>query len=312
MDTTGDADMPHATLLKDMQRFRSLSLIFLYCSFTSYRCSMRRFASASSFLPLTKVRFGGRILYVKRDDQRAIQDEIVTGNKGRKLQHLSRTRPFPNIVASYGGAQSNSMLAIAQLIHSVSPSTPFYYFTKPLPSFLRDRPNGNLAVALQQGMTLVEIDNKTYDELTRFPKISSPFPSLAKELLSHHHQQRQTLSSGQEIATLKQGIAPLSYYWVPQGAAMMEAEVGVQTLVDELVTELSRVETTSTTSTVTATVTGSKKWKIVIASGTGTTAYHHPLPILNLLQPYVSFNSTLIYTSAPHPSTYLFLISSCS
>lgn len=204
-----------------MHRFRSLSLILLY--FGSFRSPRMRFASASSFLPLTKVRFGGRVLHVKRDDQRAIQDEVITGNKGRKLQHLSQTRPFPNIVASYGGAQSNSMLALAQLIHSVSPSTQFYYFTKSLPVFLRDRPNGNLAVALQQGMTLVEIDNKTYDEFKNFPKISSPFPSLVKDLLSHHHH--QPLLSCQEVATFNQALPPLSYYWVPQGAAMMEAEV---------------------------------------------------------------------------------------
>ena len=170
-----------------------------------------RFASALSSNVLTKVRFGGRVLYIKRDDQRAIQDTVIKGNKSRKLYHLSQTRPFPHIVASYGGAQSNSMLALAQLISTVSPSTQFYYFTKPLPKFLRDRPNGNLAVALQKGMTLVEIDNQTYDELTRFPKISTPFPSLVKELLPHQHQ--QSFSSNQDQS-------PLSYYWVPQGKSM--------------------------------------------------------------------------------------------
>ena len=45
---------------------------------------------------------------------------------------------------------------------------------------------------------------------------------------------------------------------------MVEAEVGVQTLIDELVAELSLIETT--------TATASKKWKILIASGTGTMA----------------------------------------
>ena len=174
----------------------------IICSFFSLWLSLflvfflgerMRFASALSSNVLTKVRFGGRVLYIKRDDQRAIQDTVIKGNKSRKLYHLSQTRPFPHIVASYGGAQSNSMLALAQLISTVSPSTQFYYFTKPLPKFLRDRPNGNLAVALQKGMTLVEIDNQTYDELP--------------------HQHQQSFSSNQDQS-------PLSYYWVPQGKSM--------------------------------------------------------------------------------------------
>ena len=56
----------------------------------------------------------------------------------------------------------------------------------------------------------------------------------------------------------------------------MEAEVGVQTLIDELVTQLSLIETT----------TAKKKWKIVIASGTGMTNLW-PNPYLILPNPSI-------------------------
>ena len=192
-----------------MQRFRWQTLFL--CTFIDL--GMRLTSSSSNIL--TKVRFSGRILYIKRDDQHTIKDTAVTGNKSRKLYQLSQTQPFPNIIASYGGAQSNSMLALAQLIRSVSPSSQFYYFTKTLPKFLRDRPNGNLAVALQQGMILVEIDNKTYDEFTHFPKVSTPFPSLVKELLPH--QPHQSFLTASVAAKSHQDQSTVSYYWVPQG-----------------------------------------------------------------------------------------------
>lgn len=103
---------------------------------------------------VTKHVFAGKSLYVKRDDENCIDgiQVSISGNKSRKLQFLSRKRPFPTIVASYGGSQSNSMLAIAKVVAAASTHSTFYYLMKPLPKFLKSSPNGNLKAALDLGM----------------------------------------------------------------------------------------------------------------------------------------------------------------
>lgn len=52
---------------------------------------------------------------------------------------------------SIGGVQSNSMLAIAKIVAQHAGSH-FYYFTKPIPKFLKNKPTGNYATALSLGM----------------------------------------------------------------------------------------------------------------------------------------------------------------
>lgn len=106
---------------------------------------------------VTKHVFAGKCLFVKRDDENCINgiQVSVSGNKSRKLLCLSRKRPFPTIVASYGGSQSNSMLAIAKVVAAASTHSTFYYFLKPLPNFLKSSPNGNLKAALDLGMQVI-------------------------------------------------------------------------------------------------------------------------------------------------------------
>lgn len=117
--------------------------------------------TSSTLIPMRKVgsrvskhNFAGRPFYIKRDDENCIKgiQDSVSGNKSRKLLYLSSRMPFPKIIASYGGSQSNSMLAIAKVTAASSENSSFFYFLKPLPKFLRNAPTGNLKAALDLGM----------------------------------------------------------------------------------------------------------------------------------------------------------------
>lgn len=110
---------------------------------------------------ISKHTFAGRTFFVKRDDENSIEgiQDSVNGNKSRKLLWLSKKQPFPTFIASYGGSQSNSMLAIAKIVAASSGASSasrggstFFYFTKPLPKFLKSAPSGNLKAALAAGM----------------------------------------------------------------------------------------------------------------------------------------------------------------
>jgi hypothetical protein len=61
---------------------------------------------------VTKHIFAGKTLFIKRDDENLLKgfNNIINGNKSRKLLHLTRIKPFPKVTVSYGGPQSNSML----------------------------------------------------------------------------------------------------------------------------------------------------------------------------------------------------------
>ncbi len=102
----------------------------------------------------------GRSFYVKRDD---LIDPYLGGNKYRKLFELLRTpsERYDRLV-SYGGAQSNAMLAMAALARRKGWS--FDYYVKTLPEWLKHAPTGNLAHALSLGMRLYEVPHECFDE----------------------------------------------------------------------------------------------------------------------------------------------------
>jgi len=65
--------------------------------------------------PISKISLDGRVFYVKRDD---LIDPFLAGNKYRKLYTLLQTPPNKlTKVISYGGTQSNAMLAIAACVN---------------------------------------------------------------------------------------------------------------------------------------------------------------------------------------------------
>ncbi|HEY9203027.1 MAG TPA: 1-aminocyclopropane-1-carboxylate deaminase, partial [Sulfurimonas sp.] len=68
------------------------------------------------YSPISELYVDGRRFYVKRDD---LIDPFLAGNKYRKLYTLLQT-PSQKLktVISYGGTQSNAMLAIAAMCKS--------------------------------------------------------------------------------------------------------------------------------------------------------------------------------------------------
>jgi len=61
-----------------------------------------------------------RMVYIKRDDLLRLPNSSVSGNKARKMLALNQLpiQQFPQVIVSYGGAQSNAMLALAAIVHS--------------------------------------------------------------------------------------------------------------------------------------------------------------------------------------------------
>lgn len=106
---------------------------------------------------ISKINLDGRSFYVKRDD---LIDPYLAGNKYRKLYTLLQTlsRKYHTII-SYGGTQSNAMLAIAAICNKKS--WKFIYYSKPVNMMEED---GNLFAAKALGMIHKEIEYDYYKE----------------------------------------------------------------------------------------------------------------------------------------------------
>ncbi len=142
-------------------------------------------------------RFRGRTFYIKRDDQ---IDPLLSGNKYRKLFSLIKTPSSAyHTICSYGGTQSNAMLSLAALCHQKG--WQFEYTCKTVPSRLKEQPTGNLKMALELGMKLIEVTPDDY--------------SKAVEALNHRSFPSDTL-------------------FVRQGGADPLAKAGVEVLADEI------------------------------------------------------------------------------
>ncbi len=102
---------------------------------------------------ITKLSFRGRTFYVKRDD---LLHHELSGNKFRKLYRLIQTpsSQYSKLI-SYGGSQSNAMLAIAYLAHEKG--WQFDYYCKSIPLHVKENPEGNYKKASALGMRIFEI-----------------------------------------------------------------------------------------------------------------------------------------------------------
>lgn len=110
--------------------------------------------------PLSKIILEGREFFVKRDD---LIDPYLSGNKYRKLYTLLNTPSNTyNTLISYGGTQSNAMLALAAMCKKKK--WKFVYYTKKLSATQQDNPEGNYAQALFLGMDHVAIENEYYKD----------------------------------------------------------------------------------------------------------------------------------------------------
>ena len=126
--------------------------------------------------PIEAILVDSKRILIKRDDLLRLERSNVNGNKARKVLALSEMltdEEFPEAVVSYGGPQSNAMLAIAAVVASKNEKMDindgsrkrFIYYTKKLPRYLRKQPNGNLLRAQSLGMELIELPNDRYQEL---------------------------------------------------------------------------------------------------------------------------------------------------
>jgi len=108
--------------------------------------------------PISKITLEKREFLVKRDD---LIDPYLAGNKYRKLYTLLQT-PKNNLrkIISYGGTQSNAMLAIAAMCKEKS--WEFYYYTKPLNNRMKEQKKGNYFNALSFGMKSIELEDELY------------------------------------------------------------------------------------------------------------------------------------------------------
>ncbi|WP_455756746.1 pyridoxal-phosphate dependent enzyme [Sulfurimonas sp.] len=111
--------------------------------------------------PISKIILDGREFYVKRDD---LIDPFLAGNKYRKLYSLLQTPSSKfNKIISYGGTQSNAMLAIAAMCKTKG--WEFIYYSKPISQTQKSQESGNLFESKKLGMWHVEIENDNYKEL---------------------------------------------------------------------------------------------------------------------------------------------------
>lgn len=109
---------------------------------------------------ISKICLDGREFYVKRDD---LIDPFLAGNKFRKLYSLLQepSNKYTKII-SYGGTQSNAMLAIAAMCKKKG--WEFIYYTKPIAKTLQNQDEGNFYQSKQLGMKHIEIQTDMYRE----------------------------------------------------------------------------------------------------------------------------------------------------
>lgn len=145
---------------------------------------------------ISKIKLEGREFYIKRDD---LIDPYLAGNKYRKLYKLLKTpKNKLNKIISYGGTQSNAMLAIAAMCKSKG--WEFDYYTKPQSATQKTLDIGNYFHSIEMGMNHIEIDATLYRDY-----IASLFLNInADEFIVH------------------------------QGGAVSEAREGIEVLADEI------------------------------------------------------------------------------
>ncbi|MCX6052396.1 MAG: pyridoxal-phosphate dependent enzyme [Campylobacterales bacterium] len=143
--------------------------------------------------PISKISLDGRDFYVKRDD---LIDPFLAGNKYRKLYTLLNTpKEQYNKIISYGGTQSNAMLAIAAMCKSKE--WEFLYHTKEMSNSQKEQNDGNFFHALSLGMRHVEIEEAYYKE-------------YIASLRVHLDEKTYVIDQGGADASAKEGLEVLA------------------------------------------------------------------------------------------------------
>ena len=145
----------------------------------------------NSFFPssIDKIFIDDRPFFVKRDD---LIDPYLSGNKYRKLYSLLKT-PTEKIdkVISYGGTQSNAMLALAALCRMKN--WKFEYYTKPL--HVKQDEDSNFAQALGLGMCHISLDEAIYRDFIA----SLTFSNDSKTYVLHQGGADRSAREGIEV-----------------------------------------------------------------------------------------------------------------
>ncbi len=146
--------------------------------------------------PISKIVLEGREFLVKRDD---LIDPHLAGNKYRKLYTLLNT-PKNRItkIISYGGTQSNAMLAISAMCKQKG--WEFLYYTKTLSTQQKKQNDGNYFHSIELGMNHVEIEEELYKGF---------------------------------IASLRLNLEDKTFI-IDQGGAVEEAKIGLEVLAKEI------------------------------------------------------------------------------
>lgn len=107
---------------------------------------------------ISEIVLDGKSFYVKRDD---LLYPYLAGNKFRKLYALLETSQSKyNTIISYGGTQSNAMLAIAFVCKMKGWN--FLYYTKTSSKRVQEQSFGNLYQSKQLGMKHITLENDDY------------------------------------------------------------------------------------------------------------------------------------------------------
>ncbi|HFU74573.1 MAG TPA: pyridoxal-phosphate dependent enzyme [Helicobacteraceae bacterium] len=119
--------------------------------------------------------FNGRSFYIKRDD---LTHPYLSGNKYRKLQTLlGIPSDTYNKIISYGGTQSNAMLALASVAEMKG--WQFDYYHRQRDSVIAQQAEkSNFSDAISLGMKPIKISDKAYDAI-----VDSGYHNLEEKVL---------------------------------------------------------------------------------------------------------------------------------
>ncbi len=146
--------------------------------------------------PISKITLEGREFLVKRDD---LIDPHLAGNKYRKLYPLLKTQKDKlTKIISYGGTQSNAMLAISAMCKQKD--WEFFYYTKKLSTTQKLQNSGNYFHAIELGMKHIDIEEEQYKDF---------------------------------VSSLRVNLDSKTFI-IDQGGAVKEAKIGLEVLAQEI------------------------------------------------------------------------------
>jgi len=212
--------------------------------------------------PVEEKCIAGRRVYIKRDDLLRLHGSQISGNKARKLLAMNEVpaSQFPNCLVSYGGPQSNSMLALAALVNYKNREA-WMENNKQDKQTENDNSNGTASagssneernrdeeVGVENGDTSDQLLKRFVYYTKKLPRFLRNQPSgnlfraksLGMELVELSQQEYACFFGGDYggSPTAPIGLVPPlqgDSLWVPQGGAFGLASVGANVLAKELV-----------------------------------------------------------------------------